>query len=282
MSVPASLALPEGVERTDIGGLACLRAVPRGISTRGQALLVPGFTGSKEDFLDLLPLLAERGWDSVAVDQRGQWESPMPDDPALYTVAALAEPIRAALHELAAPTHVVGHSFGGLVVREAVIREPERIASLTLLGSGPAGLTGPRADVLQYLRPVLEQGGIEALWQASEAVAAADPRRRDVAPEIKDFLRQRFLAQRPVALQSMAESMTGEPDRVDELSSVYRGPLLVAHGAADDAWAPALQRDMAQRLGAAYMVIDGSIHSPAAENPAETADVLDRFWSSRL
>jgi pimeloyl-ACP methyl ester carboxylesterase len=278
MSVPASVALPEGVERTTLGELAALRAEPRGVAVRGRALLVPGFTGSKEDFLELLPLLADRGWDCAAVDQRGQWESPMPDDPALYTVSALADAVLAAARDLHTPLHMVGHSFGGLVLRDAVIKEPDIAASLTLLGSGPAALGGTRAAVLQHLRPVLEQGGIEAVWQASEAVAAADPRRRDVAPEIKDFLRARFLAQRAVPLTSMADAMLSEPDRVDELKNSYPGPLLVAHGSADDAWSPREQLLMAQRLGAGYSVIEGSVHSPAAENPEHTADLLDRFW----
>jgi pimeloyl-ACP methyl ester carboxylesterase len=279
MSIPASLALPTGVERTTLGELAALRAEPAGGEPRGRALLVPGFTGSKEDFLHVLAPLAERGWDVAAVDQRGQWESPMPDDASLYTVRALADAVTDALAELGG-AHVVGHSFGGIVVRDAVIRRPDLTPSLVLLGSGPGALGGQRAAVLQYLRPVLEQGGMPALWQASESVAEADPRRRDVAAEVKDFLRARFLAQRPIPLTAMAEAMLAERDRVDELRSTYSHPVLVAHGAADDAWSPAEQREMARRLGAGYEVIEGSFHSPAAENPEATVDVLDRFWRS--
>ncbi|MDX6226430.1 MAG: hypothetical protein QOE64_2806 [Frankiales bacterium] len=282
MSVPLSVALPAGVERTTLGELAALRAAPRGMATRGRGLLIPGYTGSKEDFLHLLPLLAGCGWDVAAVDQRGQWESPMPDDPSLYSVSALADAVLDAMRALGTPLHLVGHSFGGIVARDAVIREPETAASLTLLGSGPGALGGPRAQVLGYLRPVLEQGGIEAVWQASESVAAADPRRRDVEPEVKDFLRARFLAQQPGPLTAMADAMLAEPDRVDELKAAYAGPLLVAHGAADDAWSPEEQRAMAQRLGAGYFVIEGSVHSPAAENPDHTAGLLDRFWSTQL
>ena len=36
------------------------------------ALLVPGFTGSKEDFTPFLPYLAERGRSACAYSQRGQ------------------------------------------------------------------------------------------------------------------------------------------------------------------------------------------------------------------
>jgi pimeloyl-ACP methyl ester carboxylesterase len=56
--------------------------------------------------------------------------------------------------------------------------------------------------------------------------------------------------------------------------------VLVTHGAADDAWLPAAQEDMARRLGARYEVIEGAIHSPAIENPPRTCEVLLDFWSS--
>lgn len=49
----------------------------------GTVLLVPGFTGSKEDFLDLLPLLHDCGWTVIALDNRGQYESPHAPDYSL-------------------------------------------------------------------------------------------------------------------------------------------------------------------------------------------------------
>mgnify|MGYP000203294985 CR=1 FL=1 len=49
-------------------------------------------------------------------------------------------------------------------------------------------------------------------------------------------------------------------------------------GAADDAWPPGLQEDMARRLGAQARVIERAAHSPAAERPGETAAALLEFW----
>jgi pimeloyl-ACP methyl ester carboxylesterase len=77
----------------------------------------------------------------------------------------------------------------------------------------------------------------------------------------------------------MADAMLSEPDRVAELAATGI-PLLVAHGEADDAWLPHVQAEMAARLRARYEVIDGSIHSPAVENPTRTADLLLDFWRS--
>jgi pimeloyl-ACP methyl ester carboxylesterase len=79
----------------------------------------------------------------------------------------------------------------------------------------------------------------------------------------------------------MGDALVSEPDRVEELASLAGKvdlPLLVVYGEADDAWLPHLQDEMARRLGAGVVVVPGSVHSPAAENPAFTADTLIRFF----
>src|SRR6476661_4019051 len=119
-----------------------------GEAVRGTVLMVAGYTGSKEDFAPVLAPLADAGFRVVAIDQRGQYESPGPDDPAAYSIDELAADVLAVaqqlLEESGAPLHLLGHSFGGLVTRAAVLAEPGLFVSFTLLGSGPAQLGGRR------------------------------------------------------------------------------------------------------------------------------------------
>ena len=73
MSTPTSLELPDRVRRTSIrtarGVFAALEAAPAsGVCERDAALLVPGYTGSKEDFLAILDLLADDSRHVVAID----------------------------------------------------------------------------------------------------------------------------------------------------------------------------------------------------------------------
>src|SRR5690554_5696214 len=113
MSVPRSLDLPPGVYtaalETPRGTFAAHLA--RAVDPVGHVLLIPGWTGSKEDFTPLLPLLADAGYDATAYDQRGQYETPgrPGDDYTLSGFAADAVAVRATSgHEC---SHLLGHSF---------------------------------------------------------------------------------------------------------------------------------------------------------------------------
>lgn len=258
------------------GPLALLRV---GTGPGRPVLLVPGYTGSKEDFRLLLGPLTAAGHPVIAVDQRGQFQSPGPAD-ADYSTVGLGADLVALVEQLGvAPVHLVGHSFGGLVARAAVIARPELFTSLTLLSSGPAGLTGPRVDVLPLMRPLLERG-MPALVEAVDARNAGDTRWLALDASTQGFLRDRMLASSPQALLAMADALVAEPDRVEQLRATGV-PVLVLHGADDDAWTPPLQREMAQRLGAQHMVIDSAAHSPAVEQPARTVQALLAFWGDR-
>ena len=259
--------------RTRIAALVCEPDGP----ARSTVLLVPGFTGSKEDFRLLLDPLADAGHRAVAVDQRGQFQSPGSDDLADYTTAALGRDLLAVVDGLGGePVHLVGHSFGGLVSRAAVLAQPQAFRSLVLMGSGPAGLTGPRVDVLPLMRPLLEQG-MPALVDAVDQLNAADQRWLALDSSVQGFLRDRMLTSSARALLGMADSLTGEPDRVDELRATGLR-VLVLHGESDDAWTPALQTEMAVRLGATHAVVPGAAHSPAVENPDATLKALLSFY----
>ncbi|MCV2488640.1 alpha/beta hydrolase [Geodermatophilus sp. YIM 151500] len=291
-------AVPLAVAPTDLRQLAAHDARPRSLPGRagplaaldtsgpaehGTVLLVAGYTGSKEDFAPLLAPLAEAGYRTVAVDMRGQYESPGPDDPAAYSVAELGADIesvaRSLLTETGGPVHLVGHSFGGIVGRATVLADPSVAASFTLLGSGPGALGGHRAELLDHLAPLLEAGGVRLVSDTLDQLAMTDPRAQAVPEPTRAFLTQRFLRNNAAGLRGMADALLAEPDRTAELARTGV-PLLVAHGVADDAWPPAVQADMARRLGARHEVIPGAIHSPAVENPRRTLEVLLDFWSA--
>ncbi len=283
MSTPRFLTLPPGVTtqqiETPAGTFAVLSAEPvSGVPERWPALLVPGFTGSKEDFISVLQTLAQAGRRVVAVDIRGQYETPGPDDPSAYTCAALGADIDLVAHAVGGgePVHLLGHSFGGLITREAALDGTAKLASYTLMSSGPAGIIGPREKTGRIMLTELPEYGVEYLWAnrlEPEALRAGVP------DEIVSFLRKRLLAHSPAGLLAMAREVLDAPDRVDELAESGLA-ILVLYGEHDDGWPPLLQAEMADRLDAECVVVPGAAHSPAVEAPETTAAALTRFWNA--
>lgn len=274
MSTPRTLDVPDGVEVRTIdtprGEFAVHDARPAGVS-RGHILLLPGFTGSKEDFTPVLPLLATDGWHATAYDQRGQFETPgAPDaDYSLDGFAADAVAVREAVAGTAPQSHLLGHSFGGLVAQTAALASPRTWASLTLLCSGPAGFTVDRqVKPLGAFVAAVPQVGLEQVFEAQQA--KKDP----VPPEIHAFLRRRLTSSSPDSLTSIARRLVDAPDRVEELTGLSL-PIFVVRGADDYEWSPETQAQMAKRLGLEVVVVPDSAHSPAVENPAATAGILN-------
>lgn len=264
------------------GSFAVLDALPEtGACELGTALLVPGYTGSKEDFLSILGALGAGGRRVVAIDQRGQYQTPGPDDPAAYDLAELGRDV-AALMAASGATHLVGHSFGGLVARDAILSAGAVPASLTLMSSGPGALPGARAAELRFFLAAVGTPGtpdelrarVGAIWHESlkpQAIAGRVP-----APII-NFLQDRMLASSPAGLVAMAQQLLAAPDRTAELAKLDL-PVFVLYGEDDNAWATDIQEDMARRLGARRACIPGAAHSPAVEAPATTAHALTDFW----
>lgn len=279
MSTPPFLEPPEGVQAqrlaTARGEFAVLTAPAGGDTARAPVLLVPGFTGSKEDFIAVLAPIAAAGHPVTALDLRGQFETPGTEDPTSYDVKELAEDLLSVVARLGAPVHLVGHSFGGLVARAAALADPASLRSLTLLDSGPAAIPHPASSNLALMVAALPATDLETIWAVKRQLELSS--RPGPPAHIEDFLRTRFLANHPVALRRLAEQLLDETDSTDELAALDL-PVLVAFGARDDAWPTAVQRQMATRLGARLVVFADAAHSPAAESPEETAEALVSFW----
>ena len=297
MSTPRSLQLPDRVRHGSIqtarGSFAALEATPaRGVCERQPALLLPGYTGSKEDFLPVLPPLAAAGRRVIAIDMRGQYESEGGADRRIYSPDELAADVAAVARKIAeddAGVHLLGHSLGGLVARQAILARTARILSLTMLGSGPSGIGGQRAAILRQILAELDPPGradgddvgelsekIRQLWDDHlEPQAKAD----GTPAPIITFLRERTLRNDPVGLIVMGRYLLGCPDRTRELAQLG-AQILVIYGENDDAWLPAIQDRMARRLNAQRVCIPGAAHSPAVEAPETTASTLTTFWNA--
>ncbi|MFE9422993.1 alpha/beta fold hydrolase [Kitasatospora sp. NPDC006697] len=288
MSTPPFLTLPAcaRAERlaTARGSFAALLAEPLDGPVRGTALLVPGFSGSKEDFIALLEPLAAAGYRAVTLDQRGQFETGGPAEREAYALPELGRDLTAVSAALAGhgPLHLLGHSFAGFVAREAVLAAAASGAelpwsSLTLLSTGPGPIQPSEAERTGMLMVGLESLDLETIWQLMQEMEGPDTPKQE--SEIADFLHRRWVANVPQSLFAMCERLVGEADRTAELAAVPL-PKLWISGEQDYAWPVDEQAATAERLGAPYHRVAGAQHSPNAERPAETAALLTDFWRS--
>ncbi|WP_407550063.1 alpha/beta fold hydrolase [Streptomyces sp. Pv4-95] len=286
MSRPPSLTLPPCARAyrldTERGEFAVHDARPEGAVTPvGTALVVPGFTGSKEDFIALLAPLTAAGFRVVAVDGRGQHESPGPRTEAAYAQKELALDVLAQARALGggeeAPLHLLGHSLGGLITRAAVLLDPAPFRSLTALSSGPGAIDGSQQSRVLTLIDALGRWDMETVWQAMRALDPPEAADSATPPEVGEFLHRRWLNTAPEQLVATGRQMIEEPDRVAELAQLPTAKHVVS-GAVDYAWPVPSMDAMAERLSARRTVIEGAEHSPNAECPQATASALAEFW----
>lgn len=230
----------------------------------GHVVLIPGWTGSKEDFTPLLPLLAAAGLDVTTYDQRGQYETHAEpgDEFTLDAYAADAVAVGAASgHDR---SHLLGHSFGGLVAQHAVVSDAAPWSTVSLLCTGPGALGDSPSRPLKRLVSAIGKVPLLQLHELREQGVKRPA-------QITRFLAKRFTSNDPRSLRAMTQLLIDAPDIIDDVLAT-QVPVWVGRGLDDDAWPHDVQDRMAGRLGTQVHVIPGSAHSPAVENPQGLLD----------
>jgi pimeloyl-ACP methyl ester carboxylesterase len=262
------------------GEFAVVDAPPApGVEPKGVVVLLPGFTGSKEDFDLLHRPLAARGYRTVAVDGRGQNESDGPvDDESSYARSELALDVLAQAAALDTPPHLLGHSLGGQIARAAVLLDHSPFRSLTLMASGPAQISDGQQQRVKLLHDALAVMSMAEVWEAILAMGPPE----EVGGPARGFgeleqLRRRWLNHKPAQLLATGRQLIAEPNRVAELAAVPL-PFHVLSGARDDTWPVTVLDEMAAQLRAERTVVPGAEHSPNLDQPLPTAEALADFW----
>lgn len=141
MDVPATRATPPGSERVRLGALGAVYRPGRAPAEPVPMLLVHGMWGGSFQWERWQPLLAERGFDTYAIDRPGHHpDTPLPSGVPLgrvsidHSVAAVRDAARA----LGRPV-LIGHSLGGLIALKAAERA-ELAAVVALAPGAPHGV----------------------------------------------------------------------------------------------------------------------------------------------
>jgi pimeloyl-ACP methyl ester carboxylesterase len=221
------------------------------MTTRPALLLVHGAWHGPWCWEQLLPELAGIDVYQVALPSSG------PGPAALGDLHGDAEVVRAAVRAIDGPVVVCGHSYGGMVITQALTHEPN-VARLVYLCAFQLDVGDSLAGVRQ---------APPAWWSVHEELGYLDPREpaerfyADAAPEVVAAALPRLTHQ---SLRSFRQPLTTAAWR--HVPSTY----IVCEN--DNAIPAELQRTMARRADRVVTIKAG--HSPFAVAPTPVAQLL--------
>lgn len=239
-----------------------------------RVVLVPGATGSKEDFALILPLLAEAGYFVQSFDLAGQYESHAAGANSAYTYELFIGDLVAFL-EAGTPAHLLGYSFAGTVAQLVAVHRRDLVLSLALLTTPPG--SGNVFASMKWLGPLApiaspRRGAGLMIWGIVTNKNRVPPRRLE-------FVRSRFALTSRRSVDEIVGLMMIAPDvrsRVRELPV----PKLVVAGS-HDLWPLAAHERYARDIDAEFRSY-ATGHSPSETTPHQlAADLLDLYARAR-
>lgn len=164
---------PQATERlVDTNGVQ-LRVIEAGDRGAPVVLLAHGFPELAYSWRHQIPALAEAGYHVLAPDQRGYGGSSRPDAIEAYNIHELTADLVGLLDDVGAQRAVwIGHDWGAVVVWNAALLHPDRVAAVAALSVPPL----PRAQTppTQAFRAVFGENFFYILYFQEPGVADAE------------------------------------------------------------------------------------------------------------
>jgi pimeloyl-ACP methyl ester carboxylesterase len=263
--------LPEGTVRSRFAAPSGqLAVIALGDPAHPRVVLAPGVTGSKEDFILIMPALAEAGFYVQALDIAGQYESGQagPARGRRYDYDLFVDDMVAFLEAGTTPVHLLGYSFAGTIAELVAVRRPELVRSLALLATPPDPGNGfAHMKRLGWLARIAN-GSAGAFFMVSGVKLNATK----VDPQRLAFVRSRFAQTSRRSVSHIIDLMLHAPDVEPQLRALGI-PKLVVVGQ-HDLWPAERAAAMAERIGARFAGYDTG-HSPSETAPHQlTRDLL--------
>ena len=246
--------------------LRCLELGEGGV----PVLLVHGFGADLNTWMFTQPALAD-GRRAIALDLPGHGGSAK--DIASGTPDYLTASVEAAARALGiGRVHLVGHSMGGAVAALLALRQPELVASLTLIASAGLGSEINTAFIDGFVRASRRREAVEVL-----GLLVRDPALVS-RTMVEDVLRYKRLDGVSTALAKIAEAwFSGGRQSLDLAPQIamLEMPAQVIWGREDQIIPVAHAEAFASRLP--VHILDQSGHLPHMEKAGEVNRLLKQF-----
>ena len=241
---------------------------PRG---NGEMLiLVHGLGGSTNSWFPQMQVL-RRDFRLFAYDLAGSGRSPAEGEISiarhvadLEQIVAQAEPGR---------VHLAGHSMGTIICQHFAAAQPERVASLMLVGGFPE----PPSAARTALRDRAAKARVEGMGGIAEAIVAAGTSADTKVnqPAAAAFVRESLMAQSPEGYARNCEALA---DAVSARLNRIPCPVLLLTGDEDRTAPPDVARAMASTLADAQVqILPGCGHWATIERAKQVNYALTLF-----
>jgi pimeloyl-ACP methyl ester carboxylesterase len=238
-------------------------------------VLLHGIGGRADGFAGVARRLAAAGFRAIAWDAPGYGDSDDAVPPP--SAGAYAEVVADLLPALdAAPAHLAGVSWGGVIATRVAVEHPGRLRTLALIDStrGSAVDEGKARAMLDRVSELETLGAAEFAHRRAARLTAPDP-----DPAVLAEVERHMSAVRLPGYRGAAQMMAAT-DHGDLLARIGV-PTLVLVGAHDRVTGVPESRLLADRIpGAALEIVPDAGHAAAQEQPDAVADRLITFMSA--
>ena len=267
-------------------------------------LLLHGGPGAGHDYLESMAALAATGRRVIFYDQQGCGNSDQPDAPARWTIDFYLRELATIRRALGLERcHILGQSWGGMLLMEYLVTRPEGVVSATIASSPAsmpmwiAGTGRQRAALPPDVLATLERHEAAGTWDDPEYEAAVgvfyDRHLCRVLPN-PEFVTRSFakLARNPQVYRTMngptefhVVGTLKDWEVLSRLDAVEE-PILLTSGRHDEATPDQMATIVTRLPQAEWVLFESSGHLAHAEEPdrymAVVGDFLARAETGRV
>ncbi|MDR3626992.1 MAG: 2-succinyl-6-hydroxy-2,4-cyclohexadiene-1-carboxylate synthase [Ignavibacteriaceae bacterium] len=240
-----------------------------------------GFTGSSQDWNEIVPLLNKR-FNIIAIDLIGHGKSSSPGDTNLYTAESITEQIREViLHYTNEPVIIAGYSMGGRAALSFASRYPEMLRGL-ILESTSAGINYPdlrkdRAEQDEKLAEFIETHSMEEFVDYWMNISLFESQKKLPAKKLTTVRKSKLKNSRTGLANSLRGFSTGKmPALNNDIHSINITTLLIS-GSLDSKYTGINTELFKSFPSATHIIIENAGHNVHLERPSLFIDVINDF-----